>query len=305
MNLFTHSKGHTANKAFLLRLLSGQRLPGALLFCGPEAVGKFTLAKEFGRIINCPEQQGYCGTCEICRLALDTHIIDQGDKIIQIGQIREIQQHVLTGPFTAGFYICIINEAHKMNEEAMNAFLKLLEEPPNHVLIILVTHKPNGLLPTILSRTLRVAFGELSSRDTREVLRNTAGFDQPTAERYLSLCPHSMACLPIFKSKQLSLLYQDGQFPFFQRFWENPRDIPFLTKLMDISQGQSLSPFLRLFLLFFSHRMHQGENSREAALCVQILVDYISVYDTINVNAMVFLQSLLLRLKEVKYANTG
>jgi DNA polymerase-3 subunit delta' len=162
--------GHDAVIRRLQALLEGERLPHAVLFSGPDGVGKLLAARWLAAAYLCPKNG--CGHCSTCARVLkgfhpDLHIVlaEEGRRDILIGQVRELTTSVATRPFEASGKAAIIDEANRMNEESQNAFLKTLEEPPPGSLIILVTAAADRLLPTIRSRCQRFLFSRLTEEE--------------------------------------------------------------------------------------------------------------------------------------------
>ena len=162
--------GHEENKVRLKTLLQEQRMPHALLFCGPEGVGKLKAARVLAAALLC-EQPEPCGTCASCRALLtDTHpdyyeVLPESRgkaaKTIKIEQIREMQQEIARIPILAKRRVVVLDGADTMNDAAANSLLKTLEEPTGQVVFILVTSARSSLLDTILSRCMPVSFGAL------------------------------------------------------------------------------------------------------------------------------------------------
>ena len=148
----------------LRNLAKSRRIAHAYLFSGPEGVGKKRAAIEFGRTLLCEKNISEpCGKCRSCgqsekgvHPSLKVITREKDRKDILISQIRElIRELSFVGQ---GERIVIIDDAHRMSEEAMNALLKTLEEAPDKVLLILVTSSPSMLLSTIRSRCQSVLF---------------------------------------------------------------------------------------------------------------------------------------------------
>lgn len=153
------------------------RLPHALLLHGPRGIGKREFALELGKWLLCesPTGEGACGHCKACAwFAQEAHpdfrLVEpqsetatedggrKGGKSITIGDIRELGNFLGLVSHQGGWRVVVVHPAEQMNPAAGNALLKTLEEPPANVLLILVSHQPRRLLPTILSRCRKLAF---------------------------------------------------------------------------------------------------------------------------------------------------
>jgi DNA polymerase-3 subunit delta' len=129
------------------------------IFCGPKGSGKSLTAAVFARALNCRgEDQGKpCGNCTSCRKFEsgnnpNIEIIKPTGASIKIKQIREVIANVSKKPFESGYKVIILDEADKMTQDAQDAFLKTLEEPPANTIFILLVQNHNSLLPTVISR---------------------------------------------------------------------------------------------------------------------------------------------------------
>ena len=205
-SMFENIIGHTENKKFLQRLVLTDQHPHALLFYGAEGIGKACLAREFARAFLClgQEQERPCGRCESCRLlnfvsgnlAHPDYLYVEPDQAGKLKMIKTEQMHDLIakaafGPVLGRRKICIINEADTLNQEAANAFLKLLEEPPSGWLFILVAAQRERLLPTILSRLIQVRFYPLTLEETTTALQQQ-GCTAPEAQVLARLAAGSL-----------------------------------------------------------------------------------------------------------------
>jgi DNA polymerase-3 subunit delta' len=182
--------GHERVKAALLQALRQKRLPSALLFTGPEGIGKRTLAMEVARALVCERADGdACGTCSSClrtghardslaelreqakvaeeplasniRLHPDLLLVEPAKDTIRVEQARAIASEVAERPFEGRGRAVIINDAHRLTDQAANALLKSLEEPPSGTHFLLVTSSAEALLATIRSRCHRLRFTAL------------------------------------------------------------------------------------------------------------------------------------------------
>ena len=141
-----------------------KRLPHAMLFVGPEGVGKTRFAQAIAQSLFCanPDKNGLsCGTCRHCHLfQAGNHpdfqqiVPDEGSKSgeIKIDTIRNLIGSAALTAQSGGYKLALVKPAERMNKSAANSLLKTLEEPVPNTIVILVSHQPSRLLPTIRSR---------------------------------------------------------------------------------------------------------------------------------------------------------
>ena len=164
---FTDLVGQDHVATTLRQAIKQQRVSHSYLFCGPRGTGKTTTARILAKGVNClePSEGNPCNNCQICRTINEGRFLD----IIEldaasnrgIDEIREIRDKVNFAPVEGRRKVYIIDEAHMLTDQASNAFLKTLEEPPPHVIFVLCTTEANKILPTIISRCQRFDFRRL------------------------------------------------------------------------------------------------------------------------------------------------
>ncbi len=155
----------------LTNALSTGRLAHAYLFCGPRGTGKTSVARILAKAVNCergvgPEPCQECGMCVAITQgsSLDVFEIDAASNR-GIDEIRDLREKARFAPAEGRYKVYIIDEVHMLSNEAFNALLKTLEEPPPHVLFILATTEAHKVPQTIASRCQRFDFHRLSVRD--------------------------------------------------------------------------------------------------------------------------------------------
>ena len=152
----------------LKNAIKADRLAHAYLFCGQRGVGKTSAARILAKALNCVEGPTVspCGECAACKeiassISMDVLEID-GASNRGIDEIRNLRENVKFAPVKGKFKIYIIDEVHMLTEQAFNALLKTLEEPPAHVKFIFATTQPYKLPLTILSRCQKFDFRIIS-----------------------------------------------------------------------------------------------------------------------------------------------
>jgi DNA polymerase-3 subunit delta' len=163
---FDDLRGQKSVADQLRRSLKNGRLAHAYLFMGPRGAGKSALASTLAKALNCLNKaHDSCDQCDSCRrvdegVHPDVYWVrpESKSRRITVEQIREFERAINLKPSMARVKVGIVVDADCMGDEASNAFLKTLEEPPAQTVILLLTAQPQRLLPTILSRCLRISF---------------------------------------------------------------------------------------------------------------------------------------------------
>ena len=216
---FTDILGQEKAVSYLKTLVQNGRVPGALLFYGPQGIGKAKTALEFAKALNCQDPAAQktgesCGQCPCCkaisqhthpdvvfvdflyqaRLEVKKDFSSSGyeeelentlakQQHINVDTIREITARSQQKAVGNGWKVLIIDHAQTMQAAAANALLKFIEEPPAKTLWILITNKRAAMLRTILSRCQPLAFAPLSRQHVEQIL----SFNQVETQ-YPALC---------------------------------------------------------------------------------------------------------------------
>ena len=241
--MFAEIVGHERIRDILGQAVRARRLPPALLLSGPDGVGKRTLALSVARGLLCEAGPGEpCGACSHCRrlgrsigslpalreeateatddpvrlnlrLHPDVVLVEPWRTAtrteIKVAQVRDLVGEAMGHPFEARARVFVIDEAHAMNEQAANALLKSLEEPPATSHLILVTGAPQALLPTIRSRCQALRMGPLPGPTLEAHLRDRCGLGAAEAHLRAALAGGSLGAALAFESEDYRELRED------------------------------------------------------------------------------------------------
>jgi DNA polymerase III, delta subunit len=198
------TRGHPAATASIRAMVSGHP-PHAIVLGGAPGAGKTTLALDLaaGLLCDAPDPTARpCRACRGCRLVAhgthaDLHRLAPAGPGLQVrigdrsnpepGTVRRLVSDLGLLPVEGGRRVAIIERADRLNEDAQSALLKVLEEPPPGVTIVLCADRDDMLLPTVLSRCVRVRLGPVAIRDIEAILEDAAVADAPRANRLARL----------------------------------------------------------------------------------------------------------------------
>jgi len=294
--------GHERPKAFLRKSQELEKIPNAFLFVGKEGIGKRLLALEFAKGLLCKNYKPFgCDNCRFCKqvnhfiealrkgeeesfyyyvkgedrkkhfaylvgehpdLAL---VIPDGNQI-KIDQIREIQEFVSLRP-TGKFKVVIIDQAGKMNLQAQNALLKVLEEPPPGTVFILVARSRGELLPTIISRCQVLEFKPLHPDEVEKVLKQLNLEISPSIKNLL-LQEGSLEFLNLEGEEVLNLLERFSNFE--KLTLEETVNLAEESEKLETFEKEIL---LELFEKFLTRKVVDGELPLEVFEKVKPLLD--------------------------------
>jgi len=193
---FRHLAGHRVLLDLVARAAARGSLPPSLIFAGPDGVGKRLAALSLAQLFNCTSVSGEadgelapdaCGNCGACRriargVHADVLVVEPGDTgSIKVDQVRAAIERTAYRPFEGRRRVVIVDDADAMEAPPQNALLKTLEEPPAASTFVLVTSRPDVLLPTVRSRCQRIRFGPISPAEIASVLRRDHGFEEREA----------------------------------------------------------------------------------------------------------------------------
>ena len=188
--MFDYCKAHEKQLIPLIQSVINKSHSHAYIFAGPDGIGKYAVAMEFAKALTClsadassghrPGGQCPCGECANCKLTdsgnnpdIFTLSLTQkttAAKSIGVDDIRDFVSEVYVKPYSSGKKIYIIDDAQTMTDQAQNALLKILEEPPEYIVFILLTTSAAACLPTVRSRSEQVRFSPVSASDIKSFI---------------------------------------------------------------------------------------------------------------------------------------
>lgn len=178
---FSEVIGHEKVKDYLKKIVKENHIAHAMMFEGVDGIGKSLLGMELAKAIFCDSKSGdACGSCRHClKMAHDNHpdflLIEPDGKQIKNAQIESFQEFLNVKAYDAKYKVVLIKDADKMNASSQNRILKTLEEPPNDVIIIMITNNSEKLLPTVVSRCQIIKLNGIREEKIVDFLMN--GYD--------------------------------------------------------------------------------------------------------------------------------
>lgn len=238
--------GQEYNVRTIKNAISNNRLSHCYIFCGPRGTGKTSTARILAKALNCIKgtTPDPCNKCENCISISDGYSMDvveiDAASNRGINEIRELREKVKYLPNILRKKVYIIDEVHMLTTEAFNALLKVLEEPPGHVLFIMATTEPNKVIPTIMSRCQRFDFFPIPMDKIKERLQKIAKSEKITiSDSALSL---------ISKYADGSLRDADGILEQLAAFGEDKIEVRDVISLLGVTDLDMLFEFTDILI---------------------------------------------------------
>ncbi len=174
--------GNAEVKDYLIKSIKQKNILHSYLFLGTEGIGKLLIAKEFARKILCMQDNDLSCNCKSCVCFKsnnhpDFYCINEEGQNIKIDTIRELTEKIIEKPIISSKKVYIINDCDKMTKEAQNCLLKTLEEPPEFIVIILISSNENAILNTIKSRCMTVKFRNIENEELKKYAIINLGYN--------------------------------------------------------------------------------------------------------------------------------
>ncbi|GMX58821.1 MAG: DNA polymerase III subunit delta' C-terminal domain-containing protein [Candidatus Microsyncoccus archaeolyticus] len=278
--------GHKKQKEILSRLTKSQNVPHAILFSGPEKIGKKEIAIEFSKEL----LGGNINT--------DFFLLEPEDNIIKIEELRNLQEKLSLKPYNHNFKIGIIDNVHLMRKEVQNAFLKTLEEPRGNSILILITHFPSMLLETILSRVQEIKFSLVSREDIEKYLIESGAKKEQAKEISLISSGQIGKAIEYFKNPEKLEIFNEAikdisslaRVDYYQRF----------NYAKKISELDNVDEIIDIWQRYFRREMILMANKGNDLTKTKELIKYIDktryLINSTNANKKLVLENLLLRI---------
>jgi DNA polymerase-3 subunit gamma/tau len=215
--------------------IRNDRLSHAYLFIGSRGTGKTTCARILARAVNCehPVDGNPCGVCAACRGILDGTVLDvvELDAASNNGvdNVRALREEALFSPTSVKKRVYIIDEVHMLSTAAFNALLKILEEPPQHLMFILATTELQKVPATILSRCQRHSFRRIDAQTLSAYLESIAAKEQlrlsHEAAELIARLAEGVAAMKQFRVEGPTYARPKGNYPEPVRSWYERRRV--------------------------------------------------------------------------------
>jgi DNA polymerase-3 subunit delta' len=287
----------------------GERLSHAYLFVGPPGVGRLETAKAFAQFVNCarPADGDACGECRACRLIAqdqfpDVRIIDVDRGLlldpedttktfIGINQIRALRHEVVYPPLDGGTKVYILMNADRMDPTAGNSLLKVLEEPPPAVIVILIAESTVPMLPTVVSRCQLVRFSLIPTAMIEEALIERHGVHAGQARFLAALSGGQLGRAVTWATSDDALQMRERMLDLLQRF-ERADPLDRLDAAEELAKVKENLPELLDIALFWYRDLLVWQETPDEALLVNLdrketIVSLAPAIDAAELNARI------------------
>ncbi|MDD3292901.1 MAG: hypothetical protein PHI45_00995 [Candidatus Pacebacteria bacterium] len=278
--------GHQKQREILLKLIENGNIPHALLFSGPEKIGKKEIAIDFSKKILGKDND------------TDFFILSSKENIITIEEIRKLQEKLFLKPYNHEFKVVIIDNVHLMKKEAQNAFLKTLEEPKGSSILILITPYPSMLLKTIFSRVQELKFSLVSKEEIEKHLIKLGADKEKAKEISLISSGQIGKAIDYFNNPEKVEIFNQAikdisimpSMNYFQRFnyAKKMSELENIDEIMDIWQ--------RYFRREMIVTINGGENLMKSKELIKNISKTRYLINSTNANKRLILENLLLKI---------
>lgn len=298
--------GHEKQWEFLRQAFVSSRLSHAYLFSGFKGLGKKPMAIEFVKFLNCQSEAleerpcNHCSSCLMVDKGIHPDLVlvepEEGKSGIGIETIQNVIEQLYLSPFFS-FKVAVIDQAHLMTTDAQSCFLKTLEEPSKHSLLILISEHQDFLLKTITSRAQEIKFFPAENKKIKEVLKKD-GLVDSEIEEIAKLCLGKPG-LALELSKHLERLKEErDQRKEFLRILTS--DLKTRFEYAAVLSKKPLAKILEAWLLYLREILLEKVNNNKETTKIRKLIRKtertLYLISTTNVNKRLILESLMLEI---------
>lgn len=292
--------GHEKELAFLEEHLRSGQIGHAYLFTGPRNIGKYTVAKTFAKILQCPNQ--FCQACPACvqidkGAHLDTIEIPDDATSIKIEPIRDIIAR-LNMTSQSQYKILLMENIGRLTEEAANSLLKLIEEPTEKTIFLFTAESRREVLPTILSRVYQVKFKPIPEPVLRSFIKEKYGYlDETALDQVVTLSFGAPGRAISFLENRDSLLHASDLYEQSRRFIEEKTITGRFTHIQGLAENPvEVREFLMMLLSILRYRILTGRDAHTNTAEIRFLEKIPEAMELLrkNVNARLTLENLAL-----------
>ena len=288
----------------LRQIIKSNNIPHAMIFSGPEMIGKKKIAIEFIKNIFCEELCGECYFCKSIEYNPDINIISPVDGNIEIEEIRKAKERLSLKPYYNKIKALIIDDSHLMKSDAQNAFLKMLEEPKGNTLIIFITPFREMLLKTIRSRAQEIKFSLVGNEEIEKYLISLGASSKKAKEISLISSGQIGKAINFFEDKSkmdffnksiedIIFLSQSNISQRFQYAEKLKDDKVKIIEILDIWER-----FLRreILLKVFNYKSSVNYSLQKTKELIDELEKIKYIIESSNINKRIAFESLLIKL---------
>jgi len=263
--------GNDLVKDNLITSIKNNNILHAYMFIGKEGIGKKLIAKEFSRLIMCEDLNQDLETisCKSCKMhETDNHpdyiLIEPDGNSIKIEQIRNMISKIYEKPIASNKKVYIINDAEKMTVESSNCLLKILEEPPEYVVIILIVSDESRMLDTIKSRCNKIIFDKIPNDILKRHLQEK--YSYPSINKRIENMIDGSISKAIEIKENLNIYEEaDTIIEVIEK-----KDVLEAFKKMDIIK-QNTNEILEYFILYFMEKLRENTSNLDYINAINII----------------------------------
>lgn len=254
-----NSIGHEREKLKLQDIIKSNAIGHAYLFVGKDSIGKKLVATEFAKAIMCDNTDitvpcEKCLSCKTFESNSDFNLLSPEKDVIKVDMIRELSREIFMLPTVSKRKVFIIDDADSMNEQAQNALLKVLEEPPEYATIILIASNKEKLLNTIKSRVVEFKFDNLTKEEVetivgKKISDDAYDFSNGSIKKILDFSNDEFYEI----AKDISMLLMDGDFFKINRRFEDIKS--------DKNMKAGIADILEKVMYIYHSKLKKGDLS--------------------------------------------